>query len=99
MALTGLGGITGQVVEQMCVEFEREMASMWKDVLMYRDELDRVAQLLGVQLEREKKLHGLLQQPDPISYPGLIASLPDRPVAGAFCFVVCPSTETRAVML
>jgi len=54
--------LASQVVEQLCVEYEREMSQMWNDLLMYRNELDRVAQLLGSQLEREKKLHGTIEQ-------------------------------------
>jgi len=54
--------LASQVVEQLCVEYEREMSQMWNDLLMYRNELDRVAQLLGSQLEREKKLHGVIEQ-------------------------------------
>lgn len=54
--------LAAQVTEQLCTEFEREMGAMWNDVLMYRNELDRVAQLLGTQLEREKKLHGVIEQ-------------------------------------
>lgn len=55
------GQLAAQVVEQMCQEFEREVSQLWNDVLMYRGELDRVAQLLGAQLEREKKLHGVIE--------------------------------------
>merc|ERR550537_1071531 len=54
--------IANQVSEQLCNEYEREMSNLWNDVLMYRNELDRVAQLLGTQLEREKKLHGVIEQ-------------------------------------
>lgn len=51
-----------QLVESMTAEFAREAGELWNDVCMYRDELDRVAQLLGSQLEREKKLHGVIEQ-------------------------------------
>lgn len=55
------GRLAAQVVEQMCQEFEREVGELWNDVCMYRDELDRVAQLLGGQLEREKQLHNVIE--------------------------------------
>jgi len=51
-----------QVVEQMCTEYEREMSAIWNDACMYRAELERVEQLLGMQLEREKKLHGTIEE-------------------------------------
>jgi len=54
--------IAGQVVDQMCAEFEREVQTLWNDVLMYRNELDRVSKLLGMQIERENKLHGAIEQ-------------------------------------
>lgn len=50
-----------QVVDQLCGEFEREVVNLWNDVVMYRTELERVEQLLGSQLEREKKLHGVIE--------------------------------------
>lgn len=50
-----------QVVEQMCGEFEREVSTMWNDVVAYRIELERVAELLGHQLHREKTLHEMMQ--------------------------------------
>lgn len=56
------GQLAAQVTEQLCVEFEREISVIWNDVLMYRNELDRVAKLLGTQLEREKKLHGVIEE-------------------------------------
>lgn len=51
-----------QLIDLMCGEFEREVQELWNDVCMYREELNRVAQLLGSQLEREKKLHGVIEQ-------------------------------------
>merc|ERR1740123_3038421 len=51
-----------QLVEQMTAEYAREVQALWNDVLMYRHELERVAALLGSQLEREKKLHGVIEQ-------------------------------------
>jgi len=56
------GRLAAQVVEQMCQEFEREVGELWNDVCMYRDELDRVAQLLGGQLQREKQLHNVIEE-------------------------------------
>jgi len=54
--------LASQVVEQLCGEYEREMSTMWNGLLQYSAELGRVAQLLGAQLEREKKLHGVIEQ-------------------------------------
>eukprot|EP00929_Paragymnodinium_shiwhaense_P013497 TRINITY_DN121341_c0_g1_i1.p1 TRINITY_DN121341_c0_g1~~TRINITY_DN121341_c0_g1_i1.p1 ORF type:complete len:323 (+),score=60.15 TRINITY_DN121341_c0_g1_i1:67-969(+) len=52
--------LQGQVVEQLCQEFEREVSIMWNDLLQYRHELQRVAELLGQQLTRERQLHEML---------------------------------------
>jgi hypothetical protein len=54
--------LAGQVVEQLCVEFEREVSVMYNDLLQYRNELGRVAELLGHQLGRERQLHEMLEQ-------------------------------------
>jgi len=53
--------LNSQVVEQLCAEYEREVACMWNDIVMYRNELSRVAELLGTQLTRERQLHGLVE--------------------------------------
>lgn len=52
--------LAGQVVEQLCTEFEREVGVMYKELVQYRNELGRVAELLGHQLGREKQLHEML---------------------------------------
>lgn len=52
--------LQGQVVEQLCQEFEREVGIMWNDLVQYRHELERVADLLGQQLIRERQLHEML---------------------------------------
>eukprot|EP00929_Paragymnodinium_shiwhaense_P074586 TRINITY_DN38183_c0_g1_i1.p1 TRINITY_DN38183_c0_g1~~TRINITY_DN38183_c0_g1_i1.p1 ORF type:complete len:318 (+),score=72.71 TRINITY_DN38183_c0_g1_i1:86-1039(+) len=52
--------LAGQLVNQLCHEFEREVGCLWNDVGQYRVELERVADLLGEQLTREKHLHGML---------------------------------------
>lgn len=49
-----------QVVEQLCGEFEREVNILYSDVWTYRVELERVAELLGHQLHRERQLHDML---------------------------------------
>jgi len=54
--------LAGQVVEQLAQEFEREVNVMYADLWMYRTELERVAELLGHQVGREKQLHEMLQQ-------------------------------------
>lgn len=56
------GQLASQVVEQLCIEFEREVATLWNDVVIFRTELERVEELLGAQLQREKKLHGVIEQ-------------------------------------
>lgn len=50
-----------QVGEQMCAEFEREVAQLTDDVATYRTELARCGELLAMQLGREKQLHGMLE--------------------------------------
>eukprot|EP00929_Paragymnodinium_shiwhaense_P070888 TRINITY_DN3599_c0_g2_i1.p1 TRINITY_DN3599_c0_g2~~TRINITY_DN3599_c0_g2_i1.p1 ORF type:complete len:259 (+),score=57.58 TRINITY_DN3599_c0_g2_i1:61-837(+) len=50
-----------QVTEQMCNEFEREVAMLTDDVSLYRTELARCGELLAHQLGREKQLHGILE--------------------------------------
>lgn len=52
--------LCAQVVEQLCAEFERESRVMFDDLVQYRNELERVAELLGHQLGRERQLHDLL---------------------------------------
>jgi len=52
--------LAGQVVEQLCQEFEREVSVMWNELVQYRNELGRVAELLGSQLHRERQLHDML---------------------------------------
>jgi len=51
-----------QVVEQLCVEYEREVSQLYNDCLVYRHELERVAALLGAQLLRERELHNMLEK-------------------------------------
>lgn len=53
--------LAGQVVEQLCQEYEREVSIMWNDLVQYRNELGRVAELLGGQLHRERQLHEMLE--------------------------------------
>jgi hypothetical protein len=53
--------LAGQVVEQLCQEYEREVSVMWNDLVQYRNELGRVAELLGTQLQRERSLHEMLE--------------------------------------
>eukprot|EP00928_Gymnodinium_smaydae_P097587 TRINITY_DN8882_c0_g1_i1.p1 TRINITY_DN8882_c0_g1~~TRINITY_DN8882_c0_g1_i1.p1 ORF type:complete len:262 (+),score=47.80 TRINITY_DN8882_c0_g1_i1:85-870(+) len=52
--------LTVQVVEQLCTEYEREVSVMYSDLVTYRTELERVAELLGHQLGRERQLHEML---------------------------------------
>eukprot|EP00929_Paragymnodinium_shiwhaense_P070121 TRINITY_DN35494_c0_g1_i1.p1 TRINITY_DN35494_c0_g1~~TRINITY_DN35494_c0_g1_i1.p1 ORF type:complete len:315 (-),score=71.96 TRINITY_DN35494_c0_g1_i1:31-975(-) len=49
-----------QVTEQLCEEFEREVNALTQDVLVYRNEMVRVAELLANQLGRERQLHEML---------------------------------------
>eukprot|EP00928_Gymnodinium_smaydae_P063879 TRINITY_DN47357_c0_g1_i1.p1 TRINITY_DN47357_c0_g1~~TRINITY_DN47357_c0_g1_i1.p1 ORF type:complete len:288 (+),score=68.17 TRINITY_DN47357_c0_g1_i1:112-864(+) len=53
--------LAAQVVEQLCIEYEREVNTMYQDLVTYRNELGRVAELLGHQLGREKQLHEMLE--------------------------------------
>eukprot|EP00434_Breviolum_minutum_P028420 symbB.v1.2.025142.t1/scaffold2424.1/size79531/4 len=50
-----------QLVDQLCVEFEREVNQMSKDILLYRGELARCADLLAFQLGKEKEYHNMLE--------------------------------------
>mmetsp|Transcript_41375 Transcript_41375/g.74906 ORF Transcript_41375/g.74906 Transcript_41375/m.74906 type:complete len:216 (+) Transcript_41375:43-690(+) len=50
-----------QVVEQLCQEYEREVHVMYGDILQYRSELGRVADLLSGQIQREKQLHEMME--------------------------------------
>lgn len=56
------GQLAAQVVEQLCQEYEREVAQLFNDVSMYRNELTRCAELLGHQLGRERQLHEMLEK-------------------------------------
>lgn len=49
-----------QIVEQLCTEYEREVNVMYSELVTYRTELERVAELLGHQLGRERQLHDML---------------------------------------
>eukprot|EP00403_Amphidinium_massartii_P017851 CAMPEP_0178414790 /NCGR_PEP_ID=MMETSP0689_2-20121128/23217_1 /TAXON_ID=160604 /ORGANISM="Amphidinium massartii, Strain CS-259" /LENGTH=203 /DNA_ID=CAMNT_0020036089 /DNA_START=55 /DNA_END=662 /DNA_ORIENTATION=- len=50
-----------QVVEQLCQEYEREVHVMYGDIVQYRGELGRVADLLQGQIQREKQLHEMME--------------------------------------
>ncbi|CAK9031413.1 Uncharacterized protein SCF082_LOCUS19632 [Durusdinium trenchii] len=50
-----------QIVDQLCIEFEREVTQMSKDILLYRGELARCADLLAFQLGKEKEYHNMLE--------------------------------------
>eukprot|EP00441_Pelagodinium_beii_P009040 CAMPEP_0197704674 /NCGR_PEP_ID=MMETSP1338-20131121/126060_1 /TAXON_ID=43686 ORGANISM="Pelagodinium beii, Strain RCC1491" /NCGR_SAMPLE_ID=MMETSP1338 /ASSEMBLY_ACC=CAM_ASM_000754 /LENGTH=273 /DNA_ID=CAMNT_0043288577 /DNA_START=72 /DNA_END=893 /DNA_ORIENTATION=+ len=50
-----------QVTEQICNEFEREVRQMSDDILKYRGELARCADLLAFQLGKEKQYHNMLE--------------------------------------
>lgn len=49
-----------QITEQLCVEFEREVRQLTEDVIKYRGELARCADLLAFQLGQEKQYHNML---------------------------------------
>jgi len=50
-----------QLTEQLCAEFEREVRQMSEDILRYRGELARCADLLAFQLGKEKTYHNMLE--------------------------------------
>ncbi|CAJ1418737.1 unnamed protein product, partial [Effrenium voratum] len=50
-----------QVVDQLCHEFEREVGQMTQDIVRYRGELARCADLLAFQLGKEKQYHSMLE--------------------------------------
>lgn len=50
-----------QVVDQLCHEFEREVSQMTQDIVRYRGELARCADLLAFQLGKEKQYHNMLE--------------------------------------
>ncbi|CAJ1401430.1 unnamed protein product [Effrenium voratum] len=54
-------GFMSQVCEQVCMEFEREVTQMSEDILMYRGELAKCADLLAYQLGKEKQYHNMLE--------------------------------------
>lgn len=56
------GHFMNQICEVAVQEFEREVSALYNDVMMYRHELTRVADLLGQQLARERQLHGMLEK-------------------------------------
>jgi len=47
--------------EQVCQEFEREVSQMSEDIVKYRGELARCADLLAFQLGKEKQYHNMLE--------------------------------------
>jgi len=49
-----------QVTESLCIEFEREVRQLSEDVIKYRGELARCADLLAFQLGQEKQYHNML---------------------------------------
>lgn len=50
-----------QVCDQLCAEFEREVMQMSEDIVMYRGELAKCADLLAYQLGKEKQYHNMLE--------------------------------------
>ncbi|CAL1149847.1 unnamed protein product [Cladocopium goreaui] len=50
-----------QLMEQLCVEFEREVSTLTEDLVLYQAELARCGELLAHQLGRERQLHGMLE--------------------------------------
>jgi len=50
-----------QMTEQLCAEFEREVRQMSQDIVRYRGELARCADLLAFQLGKEKTYHNMLE--------------------------------------
>lgn len=50
-----------QVTEQLCAEFEREVGQVFEEAVQYRDELARVLVLLEQELDRQKKLHSVIE--------------------------------------
>eukprot|EP00439_Symbiodinium_sp_Y106_P087246 s121_g43.t1 len=50
-----------QLTEQLCLEFEREVQQLTEDVVRYRAELARCADLLAYQLGKEKQYHSMLE--------------------------------------
>merc|ERR1719253_2154746 len=55
------GALAEEYVNALCVEYEREVNVMYNDVINYRNELARVAELLGRTVEREKLMHQMLE--------------------------------------
>jgi len=49
------------VSEQVCQEFEREVSQLSEDIVKYRGELARCADLLAFQLGKEKQYHNMLE--------------------------------------
>jgi hypothetical protein len=49
------------ITEQLCQEFEREVSQMSEDIVKYRGELARCADLLAFQLGKEKQYHEMLE--------------------------------------
>lgn len=54
-------GFCQQLTEQLCLEFEREVQQLTEDVVRYRAELARCADLLAYQLGKEKQYHSMLE--------------------------------------
>lgn len=53
--------ICEQVSASLCAEFEREVIQMSEDIVMYRGELAKCADLLAYQLGKEKQYHNMLE--------------------------------------
>eukprot|EP00435_Cladocopium_sp_Y103_P012619 s1297_g3.t1 len=56
-----LAQICEQVTASLCAEFEREVIQMSEDIVMYRGELAKCADLLAYQLGKEKQYHNMLE--------------------------------------
>merc|ERR1712087_426155 len=64
----------GQVVEQLCQEYEREVGVIDAELWQYRTELERTAELLGQQLGHTKELHAMLAQVGDV-HSGMVAQM------------------------
>eukprot|EP00434_Breviolum_minutum_P010293 symbB.v1.2.009084.t1/scaffold567.1/size186458/6 len=56
-----IGQVCEQISASLCAEFEREVIQMSEDVIMYRGELAKCADLLAFQLGKEKQYHNMLE--------------------------------------
>merc|ERR1719232_2085019 len=56
-------GLSGELVDQLCLEHDREVQALYQEQLELRMELQRIVELMSNEIiPRERKMHEMLEQ-------------------------------------